>query len=282
MSEIHGATGSYVINALDPAELDEFEAHLAVCPTCSQEVVEFCETAAELSLLAVTTGPPPELRGSILAAIGDVRPLPPELPVADDTVPRRALIEPVAETEPVAAVGAVAAGRQVGAEASTPTPAPVDELAARRARRRTRVLALAVAAVTVVALSMGGWAFSLVQARQSQVAEAALETQLFSAADVKIAPVKTENGGQISFVSSKSLNKAMVVSTSLPAAGADRRYQLWTLQGEAVTPDALFDAGTHKQWFSGDVSDSTGLAVTVEPETGSQVPTLPIQAKAAL
>ena len=38
MSEIHGAVGSYVVNALDPDELDEFEAHLAVCPTCSREV----------------------------------------------------------------------------------------------------------------------------------------------------------------------------------------------------------------------------------------------------
>jgi anti-sigma factor RsiW len=77
MSEIHGATGSYVLNALDPSELDEFEAHLAVCPTCSQEVVEFCETAAALSLLA-TAPPPPALKGSVMAAIAGVRVLPPE------------------------------------------------------------------------------------------------------------------------------------------------------------------------------------------------------------
>ena len=60
MSEIHGAVGSYVVHALDPAELDEFEAHLAACPTCSREVVEFCETAAELSLVAPVTPPPPD------------------------------------------------------------------------------------------------------------------------------------------------------------------------------------------------------------------------------
>ena len=52
MSEIHGAVGSYVVNALDGDEREEFEAHLAVCPTCTREVQEFCETAAELSLLA--------------------------------------------------------------------------------------------------------------------------------------------------------------------------------------------------------------------------------------
>ena len=80
MSEIHGAVGSYVVNALDPDELDEFEAHLAVCPTCAREVQEFGETAAELSLLASATPPPPALRSSILAAISEVRPLPPEPP----------------------------------------------------------------------------------------------------------------------------------------------------------------------------------------------------------
>ena len=80
MSEIHGAVGSYVVNALDPDELDEFEAHLAVCPTCAREVREFGETAAELSLLASATPPPPALRSSILAAIAEVRPLPPEPP----------------------------------------------------------------------------------------------------------------------------------------------------------------------------------------------------------
>jgi anti-sigma factor RsiW len=61
-----------VVNALDPDELEEFEAHLAVCPTCSREVVEFGETAAELSLLASVAPPPPALRESILSAISEV------------------------------------------------------------------------------------------------------------------------------------------------------------------------------------------------------------------
>ena len=72
MSEIHGAAGSYVVNALDPDELEEFEAHLAVCPMCSREVVELGETAAELSLLASVAPPPPALRESILSAISEV------------------------------------------------------------------------------------------------------------------------------------------------------------------------------------------------------------------
>lgn len=261
MSEIHGAVGSYVINALDVNELDEFEAHLAVCPTCTMEVVEFCETAAQLSLLAASSAPPPALRSSILSAIQDVRPLPPEAPtpvVADPVPPRRVLSE-------------------------TAAPAKhVDELALRRERRRGKILSLAVAAVTVVALSLGGWAFSLVQARQSQVAEASLETQLLTASDLKVYTTKTANGGDVSFRVSKNLNKAMFVGNGLPALDAQHRYQLWTLQGEIATPDGLVDGGTQRTWLDGPVDASSGLAVTIEPRQGSEIPTRPVQAAVIL
>ncbi|HEY5821319.1 MAG TPA: anti-sigma factor [Propionibacteriaceae bacterium] len=248
MSEIHGAVGSYVINALDADELDEFEAHLAVCPTCSREVIEFCETAAELSLLATSSGPPPALRASILTAIQEVRPLPPELPSELPVLahPRRALVE---------------------------TTAPVDELAVRRDRRRTRILSLAVAAVTVIALSLGGWAFSLVQNQQSQVADSAAQTQLYSAPDVKIYPKTLPDGTQVSFVVSKSLNKAMFVGHDLPALSDAERYQMWTLQGAHPSPDSLTPGGNQTVWFSGSLDGSDALAITVEPKSGSQVPT---------
>jgi anti-sigma-K factor RskA len=246
MSEIHGATGSYVLNALDPSELEEFEAHLAVCPTCSQEVVEFCETAAELSLLASAT-PPPALKGSVMAAISGVRVLPPEVPEA--------------EPEPTAAPAAARV-------------APVDELAVRRQQRRARILALAVAAVTVVALSLGGWVFSLVQQQQAQVAASNLETQLYSAPDVVIKPVTLANGAKASFVASKSLNRALFTSSDLPAVGDNSTYELWTLRSGDPTPDNLLSGGTGvKQWFSGDIANSDQLAISIEPAGGSSTPT---------
>ena len=193
MSEIHGAVGSYVVNALDASELDEFEAHLAACPTCTREVVEFCETAAELSLLAtVDAPPPPSLRTNILSAIKEVRPLPPE------------------QSAPIAA----------SARRPAIAPIPIDELALRRQRRRTRVLTALVAAAMVVALGLGGVVFGLVQQRQSQIAQDTLETQLLSASDVQVVNTPSLNGGQVSFVASKSLNRAMFVATDLPETGA--------------------------------------------------------------
>jgi len=257
MSEIHGATGSYVLHALDPSELDEFEAHLAVCPTCSREVVEFCETAAELSQLA-TAPPPPGLKASVMTAISGVRVLPPE---------------PTGMEE------------QAGAPAAEPvTGAPEDELALRRQQRRTRLLWLAVAAATVLALSLGGWVVSLVQQQQAQVATSTAETQLYSAPDVVIRPVTLPNGAKASFVASKSLNRAMFTSSDLPSPGPDRTYQLWTLSGPAnaptaVVPDNTLSGGTAvKQFFRGDIAGSTLVAITNEPAGGSSVPTTPATA----
>jgi len=248
MSEIHGAVGSYVVNALDPDELDEFEAHLAVCPTCSREVHEFGETVAELSLLTSVT-PPEELRGSILAAVSQVRPLPPE---------------PLAEQAP--------------AEATAPSAAPVserpiDELALRRQQRRTRLLSVLVAAVMAAALALGGVVYGLVQSRQAQVAQQTAATELLTAPDVRTYSTTMKDGGQISFVVSKSLNRAMFVGKDLPAVGNDKRYQLWTLEGErAIADNLVAGGGDRQQFFREGLNGITGLAVSVEDARGAQQP----------
>lgn len=250
MSEIHGAVGSYVVNALDPDGLEEFEAHLAVCPSCTREVQEFTETAAELSLLASAT-PPPALRGSILAAISEVRPLPPE-PSAEIAL---------AEAKAPEAVSAPAAKR------------PVDELALRRQQRRTRILSVLVAAVVAAALALGGVVYGLVNARQAQVAQQAAETELLTAPDVKTYVATMKDGGQVSFVVSKSLNRAMFIGKDLPAVGTDQTYQLWTLEGQRPIPDNLVaGGGDRKEFFRETLNGVTGLAVSVEAAGGAQQP----------
>jgi hypothetical protein len=265
MSEIHGATGSYVVSALDPDELDEFEAHLEVCPTCRQEVVEFCETAAELSLLAAAPPPPPALREAILSGITEVRQLPP-----DEGRPRRAMAEdePQAGPAPVP-VAATAADLDRGGPRE-----PVDELALRRASRRARVLSVLVAAVTVVALALGGVVYSLVRPHQAPVAGPSADTSLLAAPDAKIVGTTLKNGARVSFVVSKSQNRALFVGSDLPSPGPDKTYQLWTLQGQTITADNLVAGGTNvSQWFHGPVNESTNVAISIEPAGGSPQPT---------
>ena len=257
MSEIHGAVGAYVMNALEGEELAEFETHLADCPTCQREVVEFRETATDLSLLS-RTAPPPMLKESVMAAIAGVRVLPPEDAAGNQS-------STAAETAPRRAVG----GMPV---------APSDELAVRRQRRRMRVLSLAVAAVTVVALALGGWVVSLSQ-RQPSVAALTAETELLRAPDLKAYTIDLKDGGKATFVASKSLNRAMFSSGDLPTLTQGETYQLWTLAGPLtsptrVTPDALVSGGSAaKQWFTGPIAQSDALAISIEKAGGASAPT---------
>jgi anti-sigma-K factor RskA len=238
MSEIHGASGSYVLNALEPSERDEFEAHLAECETCSRELAELRETASEMSLLSVTA-PPSALKSEVMAAISTVRVLPPEAPV---------------------------------------TRIDAGQGALRRQRRTTRLLTLAVAAALVIALSLGAWAVSLsrnqapsaaasLEAQLLQapdlraytvdlkdggkgtfIASRSLNRALFSSGDL---PVLTS--GQT----------YQLWTLAGPLKAPTR-----------VTPDALVSGGaTVKMWFTGPVAQSDALAISIERAGGATTPT---------
>ena len=84
MSDLHKLTGAYALDALDELERARFDQHLAMCEDCRAEVAELRETAAFLAE-AVATPPPASLRTSVLAGISQVRPMPPEVPVAAPT-----------------------------------------------------------------------------------------------------------------------------------------------------------------------------------------------------
>jgi anti-sigma-K factor RskA len=238
VNEIHSATGAYVVDALEADELEAFEAHRAVCPACSREVAEFCETAPRLAALAAAPPPPPGLRATILARLDDVTQLPP-----------------------------------LHGDALQVRPSVADELAVRRASRRARVLSVLVAAVSVVALALGGVVYSLARP-QVPVAGPAADTSLLAAPDAQILPLVLDNGAQVSFVVSKSQNRALFVGGDLPSPGLGKTYELWTVRGQAATPDTLVSGGGDvSQWLHGPISGSTGMAVSIEDAGGSAQPT---------
>jgi anti-sigma-K factor RskA len=102
--EIHAAAGAYALDALDDLERARFEAHLARCATCRQDVADFRATARLLGS-AVAEEPPARLRDDVLAAIRDVRQ---ESPFALPS-PRRRGVRPW-----VTALGAAAAIAIIG------------------------------------------------------------------------------------------------------------------------------------------------------------------------
>jgi anti-sigma factor RsiW len=282
MTDQHEATGSYALDALETTELIQFEAHLATCDTCQEEVAVFCAVAADLALLC-RAAPPATLRTTILDAIA------------------------VRSRPPVRNVGRTTSGPAIGNGTRPDDPEPpaigngtrpddpkpeVDDLARRRQRRRIRVLSSLIAALVALAVGLGGVVYALVQQRQAQTTQITLEEQLYAAPDATTVTVPLEAGGQVTFIASKQLDRALFIGTNLPDPGADR-YQLWTGTGDptvqngitGVTRDnQVADPGPGtKVFLRGDIANADFLAVNLEPAGSTpEAPTNPVLAAGVL
>jgi anti-sigma-K factor RskA len=104
---IHELTPGYALDALDPEERRAYEAHLAGCEQCQQELSSFWQTTEALAV--ATSGPEPSsaLRDRILA---DVRAEPPQNVVQLESARRRRAVPVLAAAAAIAAVVAIAIG----------------------------------------------------------------------------------------------------------------------------------------------------------------------------
>jgi anti-sigma-K factor RskA len=258
---VHALTGAYVLDALEPGELTAFQAHLLVCPDCREEVRSL--RAATLRIPAVSAiEPPPELRASVLDAIAGVRPLPP-LPEQSDGQP------------------------DLGVEESTRVggPRPVD-LAAERERRDAQGRRLArwravAAAAVVVALTAVGWGLlrdddplsreAVAVPSEGDVALAAL----LEAPDLEVYASGADSVSQGAVLRSEATVTAAAILQDLPGLQPGQVYQAWTIADEAAVSAGVFDAGDGAAtvMLDGDVGAAEVVAVTIEPDGGSDQPT---------
>ncbi|MFI0938245.1 anti-sigma factor domain-containing protein [Streptomyces sp. NPDC021020] len=150
-AELHTLTGAYALGAVSGPEERAFRRHLAVCDACREEVRELTETAARLAM-AVAEVPPPGMRERVMAALPEVRQLPPHAP-APRAVRRRWRISHLALAACVA-VAAVATGVAIDARHR----ADVAVRAEQRAAELSAVTAAPDATFHTGALTGGGTA----------------------------------------------------------------------------------------------------------------------------
>ncbi|MCQ1987571.1 MULTISPECIES: anti-sigma factor domain-containing protein [unclassified Arthrobacter] len=243
--DLHELAPLYAVDALEPAEREEFEQHLADCPRCQAEVAEYAEVTAGLAAETAQT-PPPALRSSVLSSIHGTQPLP---------------------------------GPWTG------PAAVVVSLEERRRRRGRRLLAAAAAAVLLPGIGLAGWNLGVQSEQREQEQQAAQEqdreTRLLAAPDVATQRVDV-NGQPATLVVSREEDAALFVADTLPDPGEGREYQLWLLEGETPIPDTHFSGGDVSVWLSGDVAKAGAVALTVEPAGGSATPTFPLVAVAEI
>jgi len=70
---VHELAAAYVLNALEDEDRRVFEAHLARCTVCEEELASLRQAAAGLAYAAAGPPAPPELRARLLAEAGTSR-----------------------------------------------------------------------------------------------------------------------------------------------------------------------------------------------------------------
>lgn len=105
--EIHLLTGARALDAVDAAEAQSFDDHLADCPTCAEEYAGLLATAAMLGAAEAAT-PPRALRRKVLEDVSHTRQLPPL--VTDLQSRRPAWRRPVTWLAAAAAAAVIATG----------------------------------------------------------------------------------------------------------------------------------------------------------------------------
>jgi anti-sigma factor RsiW len=71
--DVHELSAAYALDALDDGERERYEAHLASCEDCRNELATLSETAGLLAWGVESPAPPPELRDRLLAAAASER-----------------------------------------------------------------------------------------------------------------------------------------------------------------------------------------------------------------
>jgi anti-sigma-K factor RskA len=108
---MHDFTAAYALGALDPAEMREYEDHLATCDQCREQLAQLGGASAALAFAVSSPAPPPALRSRILESARAERP---------NVVPlRRRWTVAATAVAAVAAVAAIGLGIWAGSLSSS-------------------------------------------------------------------------------------------------------------------------------------------------------------------
>ncbi len=257
---------AHALNALEPAEMRDLEAHLQSCAECRLQLSEWEDTASRLVLAgseAKPLEPSAQLRGRILEAIrtdatAGVRTSEPtdgHRTPASNVVPlKRARTWSSAQTW-----GAIAAGLVlVGLVASL-------FVLWKQNREARQELARLSAQVQDAQQQLR---------RQREAIEivAAPGTRMTELAGTKLMP------DAHAMLAYDKNGRAILMAKGLPPAPAGKAYQLWFIAGGRPMPGKVFTtdasgAGTLNDQIPPEARSAAVFAITLEPKNGVQSPT---------
>ena len=228
---------AYALGALTDEERREFEAYLAEHPELRAEVKELSETAGLLALAPQEYEPPPDLRRNLLERVGATH----EASLADR--PRRR-----AGLGTLLGPGGLAAA----------------------------------AAVVAVLVGLFAWNLSLqnsnealrtdVQELRGERGALQAEVEERRTYELQGSGAASEARGEVAVIGE---GRAVLVAEDLPPAPEGQVYETWVLRDGVPEPAGLFEPrdGLAATTVEAPLEDADAVAVTLEPDGGSPMPT---------
>ena len=269
------------LNALEPGEARDLEVHLQTCAECRSQLSEWEDTAAKLafsSLEAIPLEPSGQLRGRILEAVR-----------AGATV-RNSQVE-----SPLRVSTRGTTKDEDGHRAQTSNVVPLKRPGTWSSAQTWSAIAAGVVFVGLVAALFVLWNQNR-EARkeldrlfaQNRAAEQQLDQQR------RLIALVTSPGSRMTELAGTKMmpdahamlaydknGSAILMATGLPPAPAGMGYQLWFIAGGQPMPGKTFKtdasgAGTLQDQIPAQARNAAVFAITLEPESGVQLPTGPI------
>jgi anti-sigma-K factor RskA len=252
---------AYALDALDDAERQAVDDHLARCLACRAELAGHHET---LAALTPDEAPPPEVWQRVAANIG--APGLPEPHIAGAAQPSAAAPGRDGPDRPPSPDSRDGAGSDID-----DTVAPTRSLAEARARRPSRLRWAAAASLTAAAAAGGIVGFVVGDSGDDSADIGSLAQRASKDPGGVLATLADSGGEPVARVVADE-DGAYVLLEGLQDLPEERAYQLWSLDGpQPVSLGMLGREGTNTVAFRLPPT-ITELAISVEPTSGEVAP----------
>jgi anti-sigma-K factor RskA len=255
----------HALDALEPSEARVLEEHLNTCAECRDELIRLRDAAGLLAYGATPAAPRPEVRARIMSSIAaDKQREQPAAPSSARVVPLKSRAERNIWTIGLRlAAGLAFVALLIG----------VVVLWRRDVRMRQEIAQLSREANTQQ--------HELVRDRDvlARQREALALLNSTTAKKMELAGTTTAQGARGTFVYDQKTGRAILMADGLPATPADKAYELWFIpKGHSPMAGRIFtvDASGHAmlpEHMPPEALESAVIAITLEPKTGSAVPT---------
>ncbi|MFI5428407.1 anti-sigma factor domain-containing protein [Aeromicrobium sp. UC242_57] len=153
----------------------------------------------------------------------------------------------------------------------TPQERPVVTALAQRRGLRRALPRLAVAAAFLIgAVGVGGYVAEHENAKDAR-SQNQLMSSVLSADDVETSSKTFDEGGSVRLYLSDTADAAVVLAKNLPSPGKGKVYQVWMVDASGPRSQGYFTRSG--QMVMEGVTKAQRIAVTVEPDGGSDLPT---------